>query len=115
MSGTELRIALVALVTSAAVTSFLITSGGPALSLSIPSPTVQSDLQHAWALIGGDSQGQGYTILAGTTVRDHRSSSKSSSNVTDNRSRTDVKDSHDRYADKVQSKEPTKLEIPNLK
>jgi hypothetical protein len=74
MSGASVRIALMALATGLAVTAFLITSVGPSLSMSKSSPALQSGLDQAAVRMGVE---QGYTILAGTTVRDHRSGSKS--------------------------------------
>ncbi len=69
MSGESIRIALA---TSAAVAVLIVVSAGPAAATSI----TYSGIQTVSSLVmagTNESQGQGHIMLAGATVRDHRS------------------------------------------
>jgi hypothetical protein len=63
------------LVTSTVLAAFMTATAGQIPATSVTDPTVQISRQQSLASIQVDSRVPGYMMLAGATVRDHRSNS----------------------------------------
>jgi hypothetical protein len=69
MAGAFLRIALVA---TGVIAAFIVTTAGPGQTISVTSEAFQSAWSRVMAGIN-ESHAQGYMMVAGAKVRDHRS------------------------------------------